>query len=162
MLACRAAIIAARSRGFDAGSGRPWRADTVISRISLANCRPRRASCAPFRCMMFLNWECPAMVGCQWSVIDCQRLQERWWPRQVAPTAGNGYYTSMNLDNGSASQSPPAADRLLGVIKRRGAQRIADLALALGITAEAARQQLARLATEGLVTPVTERRGVGR
>ena len=62
MLACRAAIIAARSRGFDAGSGRPCRADTVISRISLANCRPRRASCAPFRCMMFLNWECPAIA----------------------------------------------------------------------------------------------------
>src|ERR1700693_4897738 len=62
MLACRAATIAARSRGFDAGSGRPWRAETVISRISLANCRPRRASWAPLRCMMFLNWECPAIA----------------------------------------------------------------------------------------------------
>jgi predicted ArsR family transcriptional regulator len=57
---------------------------------------------------------------------------------------------------------PSAADRLLGVIKRRGPQSIADLALALDITAEAARQQLVKLAADGLVTPATERRGVGR
>ena len=43
------------------------------------------------------------------------------------------------------------ADRLLGVIKRRGPQRIADVAAALAITAEAARQQLGRLAADGLV-----------
>jgi predicted ArsR family transcriptional regulator len=63
----------------------------------------------------------------------------------------------MALDN-----TPPAADRLLGVIKRRGPQRIADLAAALAITAEATRQQLSRLAADGLVAPETERRGVGR
>jgi predicted ArsR family transcriptional regulator len=63
----------------------------------------------------------------------------------------------VTLDN-----TPPAADRLLGVIKRRGPQRIADLAAALAITAEATRQQLSRLAADGLVAPETERRGVGR
>jgi predicted ArsR family transcriptional regulator len=61
----------------------------------------------------------------------------------------------MALDNGGA-------ERLLGVIKRRGPQRIADLAAALRITAEAARQQIIRLAAEGLVVSETERRGVGR
>ena len=56
----------------------------------------------------------------------------------------------------------PPADRLLGVIKRRGPQRIADVATALGITAEAARQQVVRLAADGLLAPETQRRGVGR
>jgi predicted ArsR family transcriptional regulator len=63
----------------------------------------------------------------------------------------------MNLDN-----TANASDRLLGVIKRRGPQRVADLAAALGITAEAARQQVARLAADGLLVADTERRGVGR
>jgi predicted ArsR family transcriptional regulator len=55
-----------------------------------------------------------------------------------------------------------AADRLLGVIKRRGPQCIADIAVVLGITPEAARQQVTRLATNGLLVAETERRGVGR
>jgi predicted ArsR family transcriptional regulator len=45
----------------------------------------------------------------------------------------------------------PAAERLLGLIKRRGPQRVADLAGSLGVTAEAARQKLMRLAGDGLV-----------
>lgn len=65
------------------------------------------------------------------------------------------YYPSMTLDN-----SP--ADRLLGVIKRRGPQCVADLATALGISPEAARQQVRRLAAEGLIVADTERRAVGR
>jgi predicted ArsR family transcriptional regulator len=56
----------------------------------------------------------------------------------------------------------PAADRLLGVIKRRGPQRISDLAAALRISAEAVRQQLARIAEDGLVEGGIERQGVGR
>ncbi|HKF74374.1 MAG TPA: metalloregulator ArsR/SmtB family transcription factor [Stellaceae bacterium] len=57
---------------------------------------------------------------------------------------------------------PASADRLLGVIKRRGSQRGADLAKALGVTAEAARQRLLALADAGLVAAETVRRGVGR
>ena len=68
----------------------------------------------------------------------------------------------MSLVKSSNGLSSSAADRLLGVIKRRGPQRIADLATALDITAEATRQQLVRLAADGLVAPETERRGVGR
>ena len=55
-----------------------------------------------------------------------------------------------------------APDRVLGVIKRRGPQRIADVAAVLGITAEAARQQVNRLAAEGLLAAETERGGIGR
>ena len=55
-----------------------------------------------------------------------------------------------------------AAERLLGIIKRRGPQRIADLAGALEISMEAVRQSLARLAEDGLVEPRTERQAVGR
>jgi len=61
----------------------------------------------------------------------------------------------MNLDN-------VAADRLLGLIKRRGPQRGADLAVALGITPEAVRQQLLRLAEMGLVEAAAERGAAGR
>jgi predicted ArsR family transcriptional regulator len=65
----------------------------------------------------------------------------------------------MSLDNVKPSA---AAERLLGLIKRRGPQRAADLAAALAITPEAARQQLVRLAGEGLVVARLERGGVGR
>ena len=57
---------------------------------------------------------------------------------------------------------PSSTDRLLGIIKRRGPQRVRDLGRALRITAEAARQQLRQLVDAGLVTSETVRRGVGR
>src|SRR5262245_23215730 len=62
MFSARAANIAARRRGFIVGSGTPSFAETVISRASLPNSLDLTASCRPLRCMMFLNWECPAMV----------------------------------------------------------------------------------------------------
>jgi len=65
----------------------------------------------------------------------------------------------MGLDKIRVSSS---ADRLLGIIKRRGPQRVGDLGSALGITAEAARQQLLQLADAGLVAPESLKRGVGR
>jgi predicted ArsR family transcriptional regulator len=65
----------------------------------------------------------------------------------------------MGLEN---SRRPAGADRLLGLIKRRGPQRVADLGKALRITAEAARQQLLQLAAAGLVSSESEKRGVGR
>src|SRR6516165_7287234 len=61
MLAVRAAISAARSRGFALGSGSPVRAAVVSSRISFVKALARFASCAPLRYMMFLNWEWPAI-----------------------------------------------------------------------------------------------------
>jgi predicted ArsR family transcriptional regulator len=66
----------------------------------------------------------------------------------------------MSLDKAKTSA---ATERLLGLIKRRGPQRVADLAAALAVTPEAARQQLTRLAEEGLVVGKLERGGgVGR
>src|ERR1700746_2538122 len=61
MFSWRAATTAARSRGFIDGSGVPSFAETVISRASLPNSFDFWASCLPLRCMMFLNWEWPAM-----------------------------------------------------------------------------------------------------
>jgi len=55
-----------------------------------------------------------------------------------------------------------AADRLLELLKRRGPQTAAELGAALGVTDEAARQQLVRMAGEGLVEGFAENRGVGR
>ena len=65
----------------------------------------------------------------------------------------------MDLD-----KSPEAAgsDRILGLIKRRGPQRVADIATALSITDEAARQQLARLARLDLVRAQMTAASVGR
>ena len=56
----------------------------------------------------------------------------------------------------------PAADRFLVLLKTRGPQTAADLGKATGVTGEAARQQLVRLAADGLVVATTEPRGVGR
>src|SRR5438128_12457530 len=63
MFSARAATTAARSRGFIAGSGVPSLAATVISRASLPKSFDFWASWRPLRCMMFLNWEWPAMRG---------------------------------------------------------------------------------------------------
>jgi predicted ArsR family transcriptional regulator len=73
-----------------------------------------------------------------------------------------------NLENSSRSgngDSPlgrAAADRILMRLKSRGPQTAGDLGTALKITGEAARQQLARLAEEGLVASESEPHGVGR
>ena len=56
----------------------------------------------------------------------------------------------------------PAADRLLVLLKTRGPQTAADLGKATGVTGEAARQQLVRLAADGLVVATAEPHGVGR
>src|SRR5947209_19592883 len=56
----------------------------------------------------------------------------------------------------------PAADRFLVLLKTRGPQTVADLGKATGVTGEAARQQLVRLAADGLVGATAEPRGVGR
>lgn len=56
----------------------------------------------------------------------------------------------------------PVADRLLMLLKTRGPQTAADLGQALGTTGENARQQLAKLAGDGLVAAHSEARGVGR
>ncbi len=56
----------------------------------------------------------------------------------------------------------PAGERLLLLLKTRGPQTAADLGAALGVTGEAARQQLQKLAADGLVEATSEPRGPGR
>src|ERR687883_1701546 len=56
----------------------------------------------------------------------------------------------------------PAADRFLVLLKTRGPQTAAELGKATGVTGEAARQQLVRLAADGLVAATARPRGVGR
>jgi predicted ArsR family transcriptional regulator len=65
------------------------------------------------------------------------------------------------LEN-STPTARPATDRLLLVLKTRGPQTTADLGAVLGITGEATRQQLTKLAADGLVEAMAEARGVGR
>ena len=75
-----------------------------------------------------------------------------------------GVWSKMRTD-GSDNPAPaprPAADRLLMRLKTRGPQTAAALGAALGITGEAARQQLGKLAADGLVVAAAEPRGVGR
>ncbi len=61
-----------------------------------------------------------------------------------------------------ASGLGPTAGRLLTLLKRRGPQSASELGTALGITGEAARQHLVKLASDGLVAASSEARGVGR
>lgn len=55
-----------------------------------------------------------------------------------------------------------AAERILYSLKMRGPQTVAELGCATGVCGEAARQQLVRLATDGLVAAKSQTRGVGR
>ncbi|MDR3506919.1 MAG: transcriptional regulator [Caulobacteraceae bacterium] len=54
------------------------------------------------------------------------------------------------------------SDQILFTLKTRGPARTGDLADGLGLTRQGARQQLEKLAAEGLVTFSDERDGVGR
>src|SRR5688500_18450210 len=54
------------------------------------------------------------------------------------------------------------ADHILLLLKSKGPAQTKALAEAVGITRQAARLQMERLAAEGLVEHVTERAGVGR
>jgi predicted ArsR family transcriptional regulator len=80
----------------------------------------------------------------------------------LGPADRPGCYPSESLGNIVSAITSTAADRLLGVIKRRGPQGIADIAAVLGITSEAARQQVSRLAANGLLAAETKRREAGR
>src|ERR1041385_4664676 len=86
MLASRAASIAARNRGLAAGSGTPARAAVMISRMSLVKSLPRLASCLPLRCMMFLNWECPAISLSEEGKACCDDDHRRLRSPQKAAT----------------------------------------------------------------------------
>jgi len=60
-------------------------------------------------------------------------------------------------------QAVPTTRRtILVTLKRRGSQRVQDLAAALGLTAAAVRQQLARLESDGLVAHRRDADGRGR
>jgi predicted ArsR family transcriptional regulator len=56
----------------------------------------------------------------------------------------------------------PAANRILMLLKNKGPQAAGRLGTALGITGEAARQQLEKLAADGLVESTAQANGVGR
>src|SRR5437868_5902089 len=47
------------SAAFASGSPPPSRAATVIARVSLENCAPRRESTTAFLCLMLDHFECP-------------------------------------------------------------------------------------------------------
>jgi predicted ArsR family transcriptional regulator len=66
-----------------------------------------------------------------------------------------------NLENAAWSPRSPA-DRVLMALKMHGALSSAAIGTMLGTSGEAARQQLARLAEEGLVVASSEAKGVGR
>lgn len=79
--------------------------------------------------------------------------------------------SSQNLDNAARVSTVPEnhawsprnpAERVLMALKMHGSLSAAALGSQLGTTGEAARQQLARLAEEGLVVATSTARGVGR
>ena len=69
----------------------------------------------------------------------------------------------MNTSSEPSEKVPrSSADRLLVLLKTRGAQTTAELGEATGLTGEAVRLQLAKLSREGLVVAETAPAGVGR
>lgn len=68
--------------------------------------------------------------------------------------------SSIDLKNEDACRTQ--ADRLLLQLKTNGPQTASDLALSLKITGEAVRQQLQKLAADGLIKFQSEKKGVGR
>src|SRR6202011_1483730 len=88
ILAWRAARPASRRPGFAAGSGRPERAAVTSSRMILVKTLARFLSCAPFRYMMFLNCEWPAIdfyaasrrhsAGRLWGVGASNPIWQHW------------------------------------------------------------------------------------
>jgi predicted ArsR family transcriptional regulator len=69
--------------------------------------------------------------------------------------------SSLSFENNGWSPRS-AAERVLMLLKMRGSLPAAALGRMLGTSGEAARQQLARLAEDGLVAAVSQARGVGR
>lgn len=69
--------------------------------------------------------------------------------------------STLNLENVGWSPRSPA-ERVLMALKMHGTMSASALGQRLGTTGEAARQQLLRLAEEGLVVAASEARGVGR
>jgi predicted ArsR family transcriptional regulator len=69
--------------------------------------------------------------------------------------------SSIFLEN-SPSNFRSSGQRILMLLKTRGSQTVQEIGRVLETTGEAARQQLAKLATEGLVEMTSEARGVGR
>lgn len=69
--------------------------------------------------------------------------------------------SSQNLENATWSPRSPA-ERVLMALKMHGALSASALGRMMGTTGEAARQQLARLAEEGLVSASSQASGVGR
>jgi predicted ArsR family transcriptional regulator len=65
-----------------------------------------------------------------------------------------------NLLNSTADLR--SGTRILTLLKTRGSQTAQEIGRVLGTTGEAARQQLVKLATQGLVEMSSEARGVGR
>jgi predicted ArsR family transcriptional regulator len=68
--------------------------------------------------------------------------------------------SSSELENKTVPR--PTADRLLALLKTGGPRTAAELGKALGITAEAARQQLVKMSADGLLVAFSESHGVGR
>lgn len=62
----------------------------------------------------------------------------------------------------SRSNFRSSGQRILMLLKTRGSQTVQEIGRVLETTGEAARQQLAKLAAEGLVEMTSEARGVGR
>ena len=72
-------------------------------------------------------------------------------------------YTSKRLDNGDGAATPQTTERILYFIKTKGPVSTASLARTLAMTGEAARQQVQKLVTAGLIEGRMEAQsGAGR
>jgi len=90
------------------------------------------------------------------GIDGCSRLD-------YIPSMALEYYLAGSTDTEAEKrQGRPASERILTLLKMRGSQTSSALGAALGTTGENARQQLVKLAADGLVEARSQAKGVGR
>jgi hypothetical protein len=105
MLAALAFSTASRSRGLALRSPPPWRAATMISRMTRVQTLPRFSSWRPLRCWMFAHLLCPAMAF-YLAVLCFQSKLRVYCPAHTTPAGGPGIRAGAFGDNLSMTPSP--------------------------------------------------------
>src|SRR5690349_18107469 len=89
MLAALAFSTASRSRGLADRSPPPWRAATMISRMTRVQTLPRFSSWRPLRCWMFAHLLCPATDVSLLALAHCYIGSPRFYFSHHGRTAAD-------------------------------------------------------------------------
>ena len=155
--------MARSSGGLPSGSPPPSRAATVIARVSLENCAPRRESTIAFLCLMLAHLECPDMraslrtgaqsstaersTGARHHVIGCARMSSSPPPDIFKAYDIRGIYGEQ-IDGGLAERIGRAFARVLSQL---AGKPVSELSVGLGRDMRLSAPELAARYREGLL-----------